>query len=120
MHVQLQTQDHSVVIREGGTSFEATLKGTIAKYTEASSTWAVTESDLPIENWDDLQPVDLLILCTQSDFKFYLNGKHIKSISDPSGYWHNSYNGSYPSINLVKWRVDHNVKVTKLAWTYGK
>ena len=118
MHVQLQTQDHSVVIREGGPSLKASVRGTIVSATEATKTVPVTENELPITNWDDLQPVDLLILCTPSDFKFYFNGKYIKSFS--SEYWHNPNNGSYPNIDVVKWRVDHNVQVTKLAWTYGK
>ena len=118
MHVQLETRAHSVIIREGDTSFEASIRGTTASTADAFSTLSVSESELPIENWDNLQPVDLLILCTQSDFKFYLNGKHIKSLSSP--FWHNSYNGSYPNIVRIKWVVDDNVKVTKTAWTYGK
>ena len=116
MNVQLHSQDHSVVIREGG--FKASLQGTAASTEDASKTWSVTENEIPIENWDNLQPVDLLILCTQSNFKFYLNGKHIKSLSSPN--WHNSNNGSFPNMQGVKWSIDDNVKVTKLAWTYGK
>ena len=118
IHVQLQTQDRSLVIREGDSNFAASFEGTKASSTDASDILSVPESELPIENWGKLQAVDLLILCTASDFKFYLNGKHVKSLS--SQFWHNSMDGSYPNIEAVKWRFDDNVEGTKLAWTYGK
>ena len=104
----------SVVIREGDQSF---CTGGFSDSSK-SDIWSIPGSDIPIEKWNELEPIDLLILCTQSDFKFHFNGKLIKSVS--SSFWHNPSDGSYPTITQIDWRAKHNAKFTKLAWTYGK
>ena len=118
IHVQIRTQDHSVVVREGDSTFASSFGSAEASSADASDTQSVPENALPIENWDELQPFDLLIRCTPSDFRLYLNGKFIKTLSWPT--WHDPSAGTYPSIQEVKWRGDEYVRVTKLAWTFGK
>ena len=77
----------------------------------------VTGNDLPITEWNELQPVDLLIRCTQGDFKMYLNGKHIKTFT--SNYWH-ADDGTLPKPYQLTWTTVNDAKLTKLAWTYSK
>ena len=96
----------SVVIKEGDQTFCTNGYSDSSK----SDIWSIPASDIPIEKWNELEPIDLLILCTRSDFKLHYNGKLIKSIS--STFWHNPSDGSYPNIAHIDWRAKHNAKFT--------
>ena len=85
--------------------------------TAGAQEFIVSGNDLPINEWNELQPVDLLIRCTQADFKVYLNGKHIKTFT--SSYWH-ADDGTLPKPHALKWTVVNDAELKKLAWTYSK
>ena len=85
--------------------------------TAGSQTIQLSGSDLPITEWKERDPLDVLIRCTQGDFKFYLNGKLIKTFA--SNYWH-ADDGSFPTIIGLKPSKTGNVKFEKFSWTYSK
>ena len=101
----------SIVISEGTNN--------LAQTDSADQTMTVSGSDIPIDKWRQYQAVDLLIACSQSEFKLYFNGKYIKSVP----YWHDVTDGSTPSIWNARTRIQSSVddgKITKFSWTYGK
>ena len=85
--------------------------------TAGSQTIQLSGSDLPITEWNEREPLDVLIRCTQGDFKFYLNGKLIKTLA--SNYWHPD-DGSFPTIIGLKPAKTGHVKFEKFSWTYSK
>ena len=85
--------------------------------TAGSQTIQLSGSDLPITEWNEREPLDVLIRCTQGDFKFYLNGKLIKTLA--SNYWH-ADDGSFPRIITLKPSKTGHVKFEKFSWTYSK
>ena len=85
--------------------------------TAGSQTIQLSGSDLPFTEWKEREPLDVLIRCTQGDFKFYLNGKLIKTLA--SNYWH-ADDGSFPTIIGLKPSKTGTVKFEKLSWTYSK
>ena len=71
-------------------------------------------TSLPIRQWNPLEPIDLLLTCTQIDFKLHFNGKLVKSITS----WHDDSHA--PLIRQIGWRMKNNMKLSKVSWTYGK
>ena len=110
LHIEIKGGTASVVIREGSSNFAA---NSFSCCSDTSIT--VSGSNLPIKTLGQSQPVDLLISCTESEFKFYFNGQYFKSIST----LHNPSDGSFPLIEELKPSVDYG-RLTKLSWTYGK
>ena len=82
-------------------------------------TWTNTEliegADLPInDKWLQEETADLLISCTQSAFKVYLNGKHLKTWTTK----HNPADGTFPKLNRVDLTYASS-RLTAVSWTYG-
>jgi len=71
-------------------------------------------TSLPIRQWKSHEPIDLLLTCTQMDFKLHFNGKLVKSITN----WHDDF--SVPLIRQIGWRMKNNMKLSKVSWNYGK
>ena len=71
-------------------------------------------TSLPIRQWKSHEPIDLLLTCTQMDFKLHFNGKLVKSITN----WHDD--SSVPFIRQIGWRMKNNMKLSKVSWNYGK
>ena len=76
-------------------------------------------TSLPIRQWKPHEPIDLLLTCTQMDFKLHFNGKLVKSITN----WHDDSwwgDSSAPLIRQIGWRMKNNMKLSKVSWNYGK
>ena len=72
-------------------------------------------TSLPIRQWKPHEPIDLLLTCTQMDFKLHFNGKLVKSITN----WHDDSHA--PLIRQIGWRMKkNNMKLSKVSWNYGK
>ena len=81
---------------------------------ESNAREKIFVTNLPIRQWKNLEPIDLLLTCTQMDFSLHFNGKLVKSITN----WHDD--SSVPMIRQIGWKMKNIAKLSKVSWTYGK
>ena len=111
LEINVSSDPPSLVLREGNPIDHSANKWYIPS--SVDQTTSAPEEDVPISKRKDA-PIDFLIACTESDFKFFFNGKFVKSVS----YWHDITDGTFPTIRKINWAA-HN-RITKLSWTFGK
>ena len=78
----------------------------------------IVVTNLPIIEWKANEAADLLVTCTETNFKIHLNGQFLKSIN----YWHDSSDADepVPTITRLGWKTVNNAVISKVSWTYGK
>ena len=81
---------------------------------ESNAREKIFVTSLPIRQWKPLEPIDLLLTCTQVEFSLHFNGKLVKSITK----WHDD--SSVPLIQQMGWKMKKFAKLSKVSWTYGK
>ena len=74
-------------------------------------------NELDFNDWKEFESVDLIVRCTQGDFKIYLNGKLVKTLA--SEHWHPD-TGELPMPWAIFVDPQGTTKFTKLQWTFSK
>ena len=115
INIRFNAEPPSIHIEEGGAIFASGDPPTFNVDNAAQKTFS---TNLPIDKWKSLQPVDILVTCSHTDFKIYLNGELIKSIN----YWHDFSDPvqPFPTLKKLGWKALNNAKFSKISWTYGK
>ena len=74
-------------------------------------------NELDFNDWKEFESVDLIVRCTQGDFKIYLNGKLVKTLASEN--WHPA-TGELPKPEKIRVDPQGTTKFTKLQWTFSK
>ena len=74
-------------------------------------------NELGFNDWKEFESVDLIVRCTQGDFKIYLNGKLVKTLASEN--WHPA-TGELPRPWKIEVDPEGTTKLTKLQWTFSK
>ena len=115
INIRLNAEPPSISIDEGGTDFG---DGSPPTFDPLTANSQIVVTNLPISEWKPLEAVDLLVTCTETNFKVHLNGQWLRSIS----YWHDPSDSEapIPTITKLGWKTLNNAEISKVSWTYGK